>query len=93
MEKDGKAYLLDRDNLGGIGGALAVENVTRSRIITSPVVYSVGQDIFVAFEGSGRDCPQGPANTGLTVLRIEARPLPRSQRLGAAPAKAVVCRS
>jgi outer membrane protein assembly factor BamB len=77
LGKDGKAYLLDRDNLGGIGGALAVGNVARSRIITAPVVYSAGQDTFVAFEGPGRDCPQGTANTGLTVLKIEARPSPK----------------
>jgi outer membrane protein assembly factor BamB len=77
LGKDGKAYLLDRDNLGGIGGALAVENVARSQIITAPVVYSVGRDTFVAFEGSGRACSQGTAKTGLTVLKIEARPSPK----------------
>ena len=39
MGKDGKAYLLNRDNLGGIGGALAVKQVARGPIITAPAVY------------------------------------------------------
>lgn len=74
LGKDGKAYLLDRDNLGGIGGALAVETVARSPIITAPVTYSAGRGTFVAFQGAGRNCPQGTANPGITVLKIEARP-------------------
>ncbi len=39
LGKDGKAYLLNRDNLGGIGGALAVKQVARGPIITAPAVY------------------------------------------------------
>jgi hypothetical protein len=77
LGKDGKAYLLDRDNLGGIGGAFAVEMVARGQIITAPVVYPAARGAFVAFQGSGRNCPEGMANTGLTVLKIEARPSPK----------------
>ena len=34
--KTGEAYLLDRDNLGGVGGALANARVTTNVAITSP---------------------------------------------------------
>ena len=36
LGKDRRAYLLDRSHLGGIGGALAVQNVATGAIITSP---------------------------------------------------------
>ena len=38
LGKDGSAYLLDRDNLGGIGGSLVREVSIRS-IRTAPAVY------------------------------------------------------
>src|ERR1700693_4038665 len=36
LGKDGHAYLLDRDNLGGIGGSLADEAVSPGPIRTAP---------------------------------------------------------
>jgi hypothetical protein len=39
LGKDGNAYLLDRSNLGGIGGALAVKNVSNHEIRTAPTAY------------------------------------------------------
>jgi outer membrane protein assembly factor BamB len=72
LSKDGKAYLLNRNNLGGIGGALAVEKVARGPIITAPAVYRAPGGAFVAFEGSGSDCPAAMSNPGLTVLKIQA---------------------
>jgi hypothetical protein len=74
LGKDGKAYLLDRDNLGGIGRALAVEKVARGPIITAPVMYRADQGVLVALQGPGANCPYGSANSALTVLKIEARP-------------------
>jgi hypothetical protein len=88
LGKDGKAYLLNRDNLGGIGGALAVEKVARGAIITAPAAYTVPNgDTLVAFEGNGSACPSGTferlrgllsglSNPGLTVLKIRAHPSP-----------------
>ena len=38
--KTGEAYLLDRDNLGGVGGALANARVTTNIAITSPAVWT-----------------------------------------------------
>ena len=70
LGKDGKAYLLDRNNLGGIGGQLAVQAVSGDAIRTSPAAYPVGNDMMVAFEGPGAQCPGTSRGEGLTVLRI-----------------------
>ena len=77
LGKDGKSYLLDRNNLGGIGKELAAETVSRTEIITSPVVYPVGKDAFVAFQAPGAHCPQSGGGHDLTVLRIAAGSPPK----------------
>jgi hypothetical protein len=77
LGKDGKAYLLDRNNLGGIGGQLATETVSRSLIITSPATFRVGDDAFVAFQARGAHCPQPGQGRDLTVLKITAGAPPR----------------
>ncbi|HKX09243.1 MAG TPA: hypothetical protein VJN67_13675 [Stellaceae bacterium] len=77
LGKDGKAYLLDRANLGGIGGARDVERVARNQIRTSPAVLPTLNGSYVAFEGSGTSCPNGVTNGGLTVLKIDAHPAPK----------------
>ena len=41
MGKDGKAYLVDRDVLGGKGGQIATAKVSRRGIITAPAISSV----------------------------------------------------
>jgi hypothetical protein len=76
LGKDGKAYLLDRNDLGGISGQLAAARVSETRIITSPAAYPVGNDIFVAFQAPGTDCPGRSKDNGLTVLRITGGSLP-----------------
>ena len=68
LGKDGKAYLLNSDDLGGIGGQLAVANVSNIPIRTSPAAYPVADSVFVAFQGAGTACP-GP-DRGLAVLKI-----------------------
>jgi hypothetical protein len=72
LGKDGKAYLLDRDNLGGIGGALDVQQVSQGPIRTGPASYPGPGGVFVAFQGDGSACPDGRGGDGLTVLRIDA---------------------
>jgi len=72
LGKDGKAYLLDRDNLGGIGGQLAAEAVSDDAIRTSPAAYPLGNDMMVAFEGSATQCPGSSRGEGLTVLKIRS---------------------
>jgi PQQ enzyme repeat len=70
LGKDRKAYLLDRSDLGGIGGQLAAETVSNLQIVTSPATYPVGDDVFVAFQVRGAHCPQPGESHGLTVLKI-----------------------
>ncbi|MGH7247946.1 MAG: hypothetical protein ACREH9_07560, partial [Pseudomonadota bacterium] len=71
LGKDRKGYLLDRNDLGGIGGQLAVQTVSDLRIITSPAAYPLGDDVMVAFQGPGAHCPRSGRGAGLTVLKIK----------------------
>jgi len=72
LGKDGRGYLLDQDNLGGVGASLAVETVSRRPIRTAPAVYEVGTDSYVALQGAGAQCPSGASANGLTVLKVRA---------------------
>jgi outer membrane protein assembly factor BamB len=74
LGKDGKAYLMDRSNLGGIGGALAQSEVSPRAIRTAVAVYPLGDAAAIAFEGAGSSCPAGSAGKGLTVLRVTGKP-------------------
>lgn len=76
LGKDGKAYLLDRNNLGGIGGALVATTVSLGPIRTAPAAYSSGDGVLVAFQGEGSNCPSRATAIELTVLRIRAEPKP-----------------
>ena len=70
LGKDRKAYLLDRNDLGGIGGQLAAVTVARSVILASPAAYPLGNDVMVAFDAPGSQCPAGYRGGDLTVLKI-----------------------
>ncbi len=72
LGKDRKAYLLDRNNLGGIGGELAADTVSQIPIRTSPAIYPADNGVFVAFQGPGTHCPTASRGNGLTVLKIAA---------------------
>jgi hypothetical protein len=71
LGKDGRAYLLARRDLGGIGGSLAAATVASNQIITAPAAYPASDGTFVAFQGHGWGCPTLP-NDNLTVLKITA---------------------
>lgn len=67
--KDGNAYLVDRSNLGGIGGALDIAQVSSGQIITAPAVYQTNSATMVAFTNSGSsNC----TNNNLTMLNVAA---------------------
>jgi outer membrane protein assembly factor BamB len=66
--KDGNAYLVDRPNLGGIGGQINITSVSNSVIITAPAVYSTAAMTMVAFTNySGQTC----SGNDLTMLDIK----------------------
>jgi hypothetical protein len=76
LGKDRHAYLLDRNNLGGIGGSLAAAIVARNAIRTAPAAYPAGDGVFVAFQGAGAQCPRSGADNDLTVLKLRAGSTP-----------------
>ena len=74
--KTGEAYLLDRDDLGGVGGALATARVATNTAIASPAVWSAADGVFVALQGDGAHCPPGEPADGLIALKIRVDPAP-----------------
>ena len=63
MGKDGNAYLLDRDNLGGVSIPLAQAYVSSTPIIQAAVAYRTMLGTYVVFRGNAN-------GTQLTALRI-----------------------
>jgi len=53
MGKDGNAYLLNRDNLGGISGPIASAQESLSWIIQAAAAYRTNQGTYVALRASG----------------------------------------
>jgi hypothetical protein len=76
LGKDGNAYLLNRQNLGGIGGNAVVKKVSSDPIRTAPASFSAGSEVFVALAGASVDCPAG-THGDLMALRIAAGAPPR----------------
>jgi hypothetical protein len=67
LGKDGNAYLADRTNLGGIGGQLAVTQVSHNEIITAPAVYNTAAAAMVVFRNAnGLKC----GGSSLSMLNI-----------------------
>ena len=68
LGKDGNAYLLNRENLGGVGHQIAVTHVSTTPIRTAMATYPGAGAAMVAFEGEGAHCPSGSGN--LVMLKI-----------------------
>jgi hypothetical protein len=79
MGKTGEAYLLDRDDLGGVSGALASAQVATNIAITSPAVFNADDAVFVVLQGDGAHCPPGKPGQGLIALKIRTDPAPAMQ--------------
>ncbi len=71
LGKDGKIYLLDRDNLGGIGGQATLARVSSDRIIGAAAAYTTARGTYVVFKGKGIHCPDGQSGD-LTAVRLVA---------------------
>jgi hypothetical protein len=69
LGKDGNAYLLNRENLGGIGHAIARTQVSTVPIRTAMATYPGADAARVVFEGRGAACPNGQSGN-LVMLRI-----------------------
>ncbi len=69
LGKDGKIYVADRANLGGVGGALAVAQVASGVIINAAAAYTTALGTYVVFRGAGNGCPAGLGGD-LTAVRI-----------------------
>ena len=82
LGKDGNAYLLDRDHLGGIGRALVTLPASDASIITATATFPTPGGVLVAFQGRGTSCPGGG---GLVALRVTASPQPTLSRAWCAP--------
>jgi outer membrane protein assembly factor BamB len=76
LGKDRKAYLLDRNNLGGIDGSIAQATVAESAIISAPAAYPGQDGMLVAMHATGAQCPAARRGGGLLVLKIGTRPQP-----------------
>ncbi len=74
VAKSGQAYLLDRENLGGVGGALVSSRLLTNIAIASPAVWSSGDGVSLALQGDGAHCPKGEPAAGLVALKISRRP-------------------
>ncbi len=66
MGKDDNAYLLDRNNLGGIGQALVTTKVSFGSIITAPAIYPVGDSLYAAFHATWSN------GGGVSAIKITA---------------------
>lgn len=76
--KDGTAYILDRNNLGGLGGGLLRQQVAVAEVATAPAVYTApdGSGVFVSMIANATSCPTPVGGTGLVTLKIQATPTP-----------------
>ena len=71
LGKDGNAYLLDRNNLGGISTPVTKAQVSSGYIINAAAAYATPSGSFVVFKGAGQNCPAGQSG-GLAAFKISA---------------------
>jgi outer membrane protein assembly factor BamB len=74
LGKDGRIYLLNRNNLGGISAPVSSATVSTSYIINSAVVYRTANTTYVLFRGPGSGCPSGQSGAFTAVKLTAASP-------------------
>jgi hypothetical protein len=71
LGKDGSAYLVDRQNLGGMGGQIGSPvTVATEAIMQAAAVYTTPTGTFVAMRARGMGCPSGSGQ--ITALKVAA---------------------
>ena len=73
--KDGNAYLANRPNLGGIGGAIQVLQASTGAIRTAPAVYQTSTATMVAYTNSGNSKCSGNNEAMLNVAASGTSPM------------------
>lgn len=73
--KDGKAYLVNRGNLGGIGGQIQAIQAANGSIRTAPAVYETASGTMVAFTNSGSSHCSGSNVTMLDIAPSGGSPI------------------
>jgi outer membrane protein assembly factor BamB len=68
LGKDGDAYLLDRDHLGGVSDPIAKAHVSSVNIINAAAVYRTAQATYIAFKGNGTQCTSGSGD--LAAIKV-----------------------
>lgn len=69
LGKNGKIYVLDRTDLGGIGGELLAMKVASNQIINAAASYRTPKGTYVVFKGDGVNCPNGTRGN-VTAVRL-----------------------
>ena len=70
--KDGNAYLIDEDNLGGIGGPAVIDPVGRGVIITAAAVYNTPNSAMVAITAPAANYCSGQSVIMLNVTKASS---------------------
>ena len=69
LGKNGKMYVVDRTDLGGIGGELLSMDVASNQIINAAASYRTPNGTYVVFKGNGVNCPNGTRGN-VTAMRL-----------------------
>jgi hypothetical protein len=73
LGKDGSAYLLDAQKLGGLGKFIATTRVSSEQLINAPVAYTTAGGTYIAFKGTGMNCTSGGAGgRKITAVKVMA---------------------
>jgi hypothetical protein len=75
--KDGNLYILNRDNLGGVGGELLMVKVSNSEVKGAPATYTTALGTYVALHiegGTGVNCPTNQ-HGNMVVMKITQSPM------------------
>jgi hypothetical protein len=73
LGKDGLAYILNAENLGGMGNWVSATRVSTELLINAPVAYTTPSGTYLAFKGTGSNCPSSSGG-GRKITAIKINP-------------------